>query len=110
MGSILAACYLINRMPSFVLYDLIPHSIIFPNQPLFYLPPVSLIVSVLFIFLLLGKTSSLPKQLSLSSWVIFEFKRVLDNSNGLFCLLLSQIDTSSLLMSLSLRISFSSPL
>ena len=36
--AILAACYLINRMSSFVLQDQISHSIIFPNQPLFYLP------------------------------------------------------------------------
>ena len=35
----LVACYLINRMPSSVLHDKIPHSIIFPNQPLFCLPP-----------------------------------------------------------------------
>ena len=37
--AILAACYLINRMPSFVIHDKISHSIIFPNQPLFCLPP-----------------------------------------------------------------------
>ena len=37
--AILAACYLINRMSSPVLHDQIPHSIIFPNQPLFCLPP-----------------------------------------------------------------------
>ena len=37
--AILAACYLINRMPSSILHDQIPHSIIFPNQPLFCLPP-----------------------------------------------------------------------
>ena len=30
----LAACYLINRMSSSVLHDKIPHSILFPNQPL----------------------------------------------------------------------------
>ena len=35
----LAACYLINRMSSSVLHDKILHSIIFPNQPLFCLPP-----------------------------------------------------------------------
>ena len=35
----LAACYLINRMPSFVLHEQIPYSILFPNQPLFCLPP-----------------------------------------------------------------------
>ena len=37
--AILAACYLINRMPSVVLHDQIPHSILLPIQPLFYLPP-----------------------------------------------------------------------
>ena len=36
--AILTACYLINRMPSSVLHDQIPHSILFPNQPLFCLP------------------------------------------------------------------------
>ena len=37
--AILAACYLINRMPSSVLHDQIPHFILLPTQPLFYLPP-----------------------------------------------------------------------
>ena len=37
--AILATCYLINRMPSSVLHDQIPHSISLPTQPLFYLPP-----------------------------------------------------------------------
>ena len=37
--AILAACYLINRIPSFVLHDQIHHSILLPTQPLFYLPP-----------------------------------------------------------------------
>ena len=35
----LDACYLINHIPSSVLHDKIPHSILFPNQPLFCLPP-----------------------------------------------------------------------
>ena len=35
---ILIACYLINRMPSYVLGDQVPHSLLFPNQPLFCLP------------------------------------------------------------------------
>ena len=30
--------HLINRVPSFVLGDQVPHSLIFPNQPLFCLP------------------------------------------------------------------------
>ena len=34
----LVACYLIDRMPSSVLHDKIPHSILVPNQPLFCLP------------------------------------------------------------------------
>ena len=37
--AILAACYLINRMSSFVLNDQILHSVLLPNQPLFCLPP-----------------------------------------------------------------------
>ncbi|RVW92955.1 Retrovirus-related Pol polyprotein from transposon TNT 1-94 [Vitis vinifera] len=37
--TVLTACYLINRMPSFVLHDQIPHSLLFPDQPLYFLPP-----------------------------------------------------------------------
>ena len=37
--AILAACYLINRMPSSVLHDQIPHFVLLPNQPLFCLTP-----------------------------------------------------------------------
>ena len=37
--AILVACYLINCMSSSVLHDHIPHFILFPNQPLFCLPP-----------------------------------------------------------------------
>ena len=65
---------------------------------------VFLLVSVLFIFLLLGKTSSQPKQLSVSSWVILDFKGLID------VILPTQLGTSSLVMSLSLRVPLSSPL
>ena len=61
---------------------------------------MSLIASVLFIFLHLGKTSSPPKPQKVSSWVILEFKGVID------VILLTQINTSSLLMSLSKDSSF----
>lgn len=36
--AILTACYLINRMPSFVLKNQVPHSILFPRQHLYSLP------------------------------------------------------------------------
>ena len=36
---VLTACYLFNRMPSFVLHAQIPHSLLFPDQPLYFLPP-----------------------------------------------------------------------
>ena len=38
--AILVTCYLINHMPSFVLHDKIPHSVLQPNQALFCLPRV----------------------------------------------------------------------
>ena len=38
-NTVFTACYLINRMPSSVLHDQIPHSLLFPDQPLYFLPP-----------------------------------------------------------------------
>ena len=37
--AVLIACYLINRMPSSVLHDQISHSLLFPDQLLYFLPP-----------------------------------------------------------------------
>jgi len=37
--AVLTACYLINRMPSSVLGNQVPHSVLFPNTPLHSLPP-----------------------------------------------------------------------
>ena len=95
--AILATCYLINRMPSSVLHDKIPHSIIFPNQLSFAFPFMSLVVFVLSIFLLLDKTSIQPKPRSVSFLVIFGFNEVIVGT------LLIHINTLSLLMSHFLR-------
>ena len=59
---------------------------------------VSLVVFVLFIFSLLGKTNSLPKPRSVSSWVILAFRGVI------IVILPILIATLSLLMSPSLKI------
>ena len=80
----LSCLLLINRMSSSVFHDQIPHSILFSNQPLFRLPP-RVFVCVF-------------------SWVILDFKEVID------VILPTQISTSSLLMSLSLRVPLSSHL
>ena len=37
--AVLTTCYLINCMPSSILHDQIPHSLLFPTQPLYFLPP-----------------------------------------------------------------------
>ena len=58
---ILAACYLINRMSSSVLHDQIPHSVYYLINHSFASLLMSLVVFVLFIFSLLGKTNSQPK-------------------------------------------------
>jgi hypothetical protein len=36
---VLTACYLINRMPSPVLHNEVPVSLLFPSQPKYYLSP-----------------------------------------------------------------------
>ena len=65
---------------------------------------VSLVVPVLFIFSLLGKTNSQLKPRSVFSWVILAFRGVI------VVILSTLIATSSLLMSPSLRIPHSFPL
>ena len=85
-------------MPSSVLHDQIPHSILLRTQPLFYLPFRVFGCVVLFIFSLLGKTNSLPKPRSVSSWLILAFRGVI------VVILPILIATLSLLMSPSLKI------
>ena len=63
----LAAYYLINRMPSSVLHDKIPHSIIFPNQPLFCLLPC-VFGCVCFVYIL---TSGQDKLLAKATKCVF---------------------------------------
>ena len=84
-------------MPSSVLHDKILHSIIFLDQPLFCLPPVSLVVFVLSIFLLLDKTSFQLKPQSVSSSVILGFNEII------VATLVIHINTLSLPMSPFLR-------
>ena len=91
------ACYLINYKSPSVLHDKIPHSILFPNQLLFCLPLMPLVVFVLSIFLILYKTSSQPKPRSMPSSVIPGFNEVI------VATLLIHIDTLSLPMSHFLR-------
>ena len=52
---ILTAYYLINRMPSSILGNQVTHSLLFPNQPFFRLPPHVFDALVLSTYLLLAK-------------------------------------------------------
>ena len=91
-------------MSSSVLHDQIPHSILFPNQPLFCLPSC-VFGCVCFVHILTpGQDKLSAKPLSVSSWVILDFRGVVD------VILPTQIGNSSLLMSLSLKVLLSSPL
>ena len=84
-------------MPLSVLHDQIPHSIIFPNQPLFCLPP-RVFGCVCFVHILTpgqDKLQTKPQGLS--------FSVILDFNKGITATLLIYIDTLSLPMSHFLR-------
>ena len=90
---ILTTCYLINHMPSSILGDQVPHSLLFPNQPLFFSLRVFSKALVLSTYLLLAKINLLLRQRSASSLVIPAFNA------GTIAILPIHIDTSFLLMS-----------
>ena len=101
--AVLIACYLINPMPSSVLHDQIPHSLLFPTNLFISFLHVSLVVLALFIFSLQDKTRFPPKPRNASSWATPDFRRVI------VVIPLKLINTFSLLMSHSLRTHPSSP-
>ena len=84
-------------MPSSVLHDQIPHSLLSLTNHFISFLLVSLVVLALFIFSLQDKTSFRPKPRNASSWDTPDFIRVI------VVIPLRPIDTFSLLMSPSLR-------
>ena len=74
---VLIACYLINRMPSSVLHDQIPHSFFSLTNHFISFLLVSLVVHVLFILSHLDGTSSPPRLQNASSWDTLNFRRAI---------------------------------
>ncbi|RVW84366.1 Retrovirus-related Pol polyprotein from transposon RE2 [Vitis vinifera] len=98
--AVLTACYLINRMPSSVLYDQIPRSLLFPDQPLYFLPPRVFGCTCFVHILTPGQDKLSTRATKCISWDILNFKRVI------VVIPLRLIATFSPLMSLSLRTPF----
>ncbi|RVW93803.1 Retrovirus-related Pol polyprotein from transposon TNT 1-94 [Vitis vinifera] len=101
--AVLTACYLINRMPSSVLHDQIPHSLLFPDQPLYFLPPRVFGCTCFVHILTPGQDKLSAKAMKCSSWDIPDFRRVI------VVIPLRLIGTLSPLMSPSLRTHHSFP-
>ncbi|RVW11984.1 Retrovirus-related Pol polyprotein from transposon RE1 [Vitis vinifera] len=68
---------LINRMPSSVLHDQIPHSLLFPDQPLYFLPSRVFGCTCFVHILTPGQDKLSIKPQNASSWDILDFKRVI---------------------------------
>ncbi|RVW16747.1 Retrovirus-related Pol polyprotein from transposon RE2 [Vitis vinifera] len=73
--AVLTACYLINHMPSSVLHDQIPHSLLFPDQPLYFLPPRVFGCTCFVHILTPGQDKLSAKAMNASSWDIPDFRR-----------------------------------
>ena len=100
---ILSTCYLINRMSSSILHDQILILSYYLINLSFASLLVSLVVYVLFIFSLLGKTNSQSRPQSVSSWVILAFR-------GVIVVIHPTLIATSFLLMLPLRIPLSAPL
>ena len=99
---VLTACYSIDRTPSSVLHNQIPHSLLFSDQPLYFLLPRVFCCTCFLHILTLDMTNFLQKSQNASSWDTLDFKRVI------VVIPLRLIATFSLLMSPSLRTHHSS--
>ena len=100
---VLTACYSIDRTPSSVLHNQIPHSLLFSDQPLYFLLPRVFCCTCFLHILTLDMTNFLQKSQNASSWDTLDFKRVI------VVIPLRLIATFSPLMSLSSRTHHSSP-
>ena len=90
-------------MPSSVLHDQIHHSLLFPDQPLYFLPPRVFSCTCFVHILTLGQDKLSAKA---TKCIFLGYSRL---QKGIVVTPLRLIDTFSLLMSLSLRTHPSSP-
>ncbi|RVX07578.1 putative mitochondrial protein [Vitis vinifera] len=90
-------------MPSSVLHDQIPHSLLFPDQPLYFLHPRVFSCTCFVYILTLGQDKLFAKAMKCLFWDIPDFRRVI------VVIPLRLIDTLSPLMSPSLRTHYSFP-
>ncbi|RVW79030.1 Retrovirus-related Pol polyprotein from transposon TNT 1-94 [Vitis vinifera] len=102
-NAVLTACYLINRMPSSVSRDQIPHFLLFPDQSLYFLPPRVFGCTCFVHILTPGQDKLSAKAMKCLFLDIPDFKRVI------VVIPLRLIDTLSPLISLSLRTHHSFP-
>jgi len=93
--AVFTACFLINRISSSSFENKVPHSIIFPNDPLYHVSP-SVFRCTCFVHKYLQVlTSFLQRILNVSFWDILTFKKsinvILLQSKGIICLLMLPI-------------------